>query len=60
MKILVTGGSGFIGSHLVKRLSDENEIIVFDNGFRNNLKILMKITKILKLSMEIFLKKKTG
>ena len=36
MKILVTGGSGFIGSHLVKRISDENEIIVFDNGFRNN------------------------
>ena len=36
MKILVTGGGGFIGSHLVSDLVIENEIIVFDNGFRNN------------------------
>lgn len=31
MKALVTGGAGFIGSHLVDRLISENEIIVIDN-----------------------------
>jgi len=30
-RILVTGGAGFIGSHLVDRLSSENEVIVLDN-----------------------------
>ena len=32
MKILITGGAGFIGSHLVEELlSKENEILIFDN-----------------------------
>ncbi|KAF8396761.1 hypothetical protein HHK36_018392 [Tetracentron sinense] len=35
MRILVTGGAGFIGSHLVDRLmgNDKNEVIVADNYF---------------------------
>ncbi|MCW3077468.1 MAG: hypothetical protein JWO32_2077 [Bacteroidetes bacterium] len=36
-KILVTGGAGFIGSHLVKRLvNDGNEVIVIDSLLRGN------------------------
>ena len=41
MKILITGGAGFIGSHLVEELlSKENEILIFDNcltGKKENL-----------------------
>ncbi|KAL6570953.1 UDP-glucuronic acid decarboxylase 5 [Orobanche gracilis] len=35
MRILVTGGAGFIGSHLVDRLmeNEKNEVIVVDNYF---------------------------
>ncbi len=36
-KILVTGGAGFIGSHLVKHLvEDGNDVIVLDNLLRGN------------------------
>jgi len=31
MKVLITGGAGFIGSNLAKELSKNNEIIVFDD-----------------------------
>jgi UDP-glucose 4-epimerase len=40
MKYLITGGAGFIGSHLVERLVENHEIIVIDNlseGKKENL-----------------------
>ena len=40
MKILVTGGSGFIGSHVVERYHEVAEVVVLDDlrtGHRNNL-----------------------
>jgi UDP-glucose 4-epimerase len=40
MKVLVTGGAGFIGSHIVEQLHERAEVRVLDNlrsGFRRNL-----------------------
>jgi len=50
MRILVTGGAGFIGSHLCKYLlkETENEVICLDNFFtgkRKNIKDLLKSPK---------------
>lgn len=36
MKILITGGTGFIGSHLAKYLSRNNDVTICDNNFRGS------------------------
>jgi UDP-glucose 4-epimerase len=36
-RVLITGGAGFIGSHLVERLLEHNEVVVYDNLHRNAL-----------------------
>ena len=36
-RILLTGGAGFIGSHLVERLAPDNDIVVLDTFRRNAL-----------------------
>ena len=36
-RIGITGGAGFIGSHLVERLLENNEVVVYDNLHRNAL-----------------------
>jgi nucleoside-diphosphate-sugar epimerase len=37
-RILITGGAGFIASHLIERLINDNEIIVYDNLHRDALR----------------------
>lgn len=33
MEVLVTGGAGFIGSHLLRQLQDKDKVVVFDSLF---------------------------
>jgi len=34
-RIFMTGGAGFIGTALMRRLVDDNEIVIYDNLHRN-------------------------
>lgn len=46
MRALVTGGAGFIGSHLVDRLvEDGHEVVVLDNFASGKVKNLFKVTQ---------------
>ena len=46
MKILVTGGAGFIGSHLVEKLISQNhKIVIIDNLSIGKFKNIKKYKK---------------
>lgn len=38
--IFVTGGAGFIGAHIVQRLSGDHRVVVYDNYVKNSLTLL--------------------
>ena len=43
MYILIAGGAGFIGTHLINELSGRNHsIVVMDNGLSSDIKYLEK------------------
>lgn len=41
-RVLITGGTGFIGSFLTELLCSDNELTLFDNGRRNTFQFLPK------------------
>jgi UDP-glucose 4-epimerase len=57
IRCLITGGAGFIGSHLAERLaSDDHEIVILDNfstGRKDNIKDLSQKSKIDIINVDI-------
>jgi UDP-glucose 4-epimerase len=47
MKILVTGGTGYIGSHtVIELINDDNEVVIVDNLVNSNHEALRRVEKI--------------
>ncbi|HEY5562653.1 MAG TPA: NAD-dependent epimerase/dehydratase family protein [Clostridiaceae bacterium] len=44
-KILLTGGAGFIGSRIIEKISNNNEILIYDNLTRNSIKYTSLLDK---------------
>ncbi len=42
MRLLITGGAGFIGSHLIRRLVGKHDILVLDNLSESNLDMIQE------------------
>ena len=55
MKILVTGGLGFIGSHTVVELADKNyEVVIVDNLYNSKIEVLDDLEKITGKSFKFY------
>ena len=46
MRILVTGGLGYIGSHTVSLLAANHEIVILDNAANASPKVLDRLTEL--------------
>lgn len=44
--ILITGGAGFIGSHIAERLAEWNRIVIYDDFNRNSIKYCQKMPNV--------------
>ena len=58
MKIIITGGLGFIGSHLAEKLCQKNDVVIFTKSFSkiNNIKKFRNKIKIEKIDVTNFSK----
>lgn len=57
MKILVTGGTGFIGSHtVVELLNAGHEVVIIDNLYNSKQMLLKRLEKLL-AKKSLFIKK---
>lgn len=55
MKILVTGGTGFIGSHtVIELLNNNNEVVIVDNLSNSNAKVIERISEISGKNVEFY------
>lgn len=45
MKVLITGGAGFLGSHLAERLAERAEIVLLDNMRRDALSLVPNLAQ---------------
>lgn len=55
-KIIITGGTGFIGSNLVDKLAEKNDVLVIDNfhtGDRKNIELLLENNKVTLKDMDV-------
>ena len=55
-KIIITGGTGFIGSNLVDKLAEKNNVLVIDNfhtGDRKNIELLLENNKVTLKDMDV-------
>ena len=56
MKILVTGGLGFLGSHIcVELLNQQNQVVVIDDLSNSRLEVKDKIQKITGKEIEVYI-----
>ena len=58
MNVLITGGAGFIGSHLVEKFLEENHRVIVIDNFDSFYSVDTKISNVLESTNNMNLKEK--